>query len=139
MQVSQQNSSRRSCIWTAVLGLALIAIVMAVASPRAEAVITCYHGSTPPSSNCGYQGLAGGAAPIGQIDRSTTTGESMYNASSGTSKRVRIIDGAGNNVAGWWASSTQYFLVTWSARAWVRGQCNNQQSYNVSVNCGFQW
>ncbi len=115
-----------------------MALVLAVA-PRAEAVITCYYGVTPPGSNCGYKGLASGGAPTGDIDRATTTGESMDNNTTGTSKRVRVITSGGAHVAGWWSSSSQFFLVTWGAQTWTYGQCNNMEQFPVSVNCGFQW
>jgi hypothetical protein len=106
---------------------------------RADATITCYYGVNPPASNCGFKSFGNGALATGEIDRPTTTGEAMYNQTAGTSKRVRVVDSANNNVAGWWSSSAQNFLVSWSARAWVRGQCNNQTTSIVMVNCGFQW
>lgn len=121
------------------LMLAIVVSVLLISAQSATATITCYYGVTPPGSNCGYKGLASGGAPTGSIDRSTTTGDSMYNASSGTSKRIRITDGSGGHVAGWWSSSTQYFLVPWGATSWIHGQCNNMAAYAVSVNCGFQW
>lgn len=127
--------------WVGRLALAALAVaaVSAVIAQGASATITCYYGVAPPASNCGHKGLASGGLATGEIDRETTTGESMYNATSGTSKRVRIINASGGHVAGWWSSSVQYFLVTWGAQGWKRGQCNNMEQFAVSVNCGFQW
>ncbi len=140
LTTSCRPSARRASWARRAVVTGLIALAgSAAAATSASATITCYYGVNPPGSNCGYKGLASGGVGTGQIDRETTTGEAMYNASTGTSKRIRIINGSGGHVAGWWSSSTQFFLIPWGAQAWVRGQCNNMEAYAVSVNCGFQW
>lgn len=134
MRNSTLASRSQRWILCGALIFAALAGAIAAGSASAATAWACYW----TNGDCGsYKGLASGGAPIGEINRNETTGGLMNNQSSGTSKRIRVIDGANNTVAGWWSSSAQSFSVTWSSRGWVRQQCNNMEAYAISVVCGF--
>ncbi len=93
-----------------------------------------------PGSSSSYLGLASGGAPWSQADITQSRGGYMFNQSSATSKRFRVVCEGGPgvcSVAGWWSTSTvQDFAVTWSNRSWNTQQCNNMETFAIAANCG---